>query len=123
MDNKYYEQNPTISDDFKEQNIKYTLSKHEDDLYHDEDNLIFKVIRVKRVGMPNRGEKWKIFEDTKLIFTLNGHKLTKKEKDFLRTIDGINMLMSEFRTGLKSFNAIKKAIKDKLKPKQKRKRS
>jgi len=121
--NKYYEQNPTISDDFKEQNIKYTLSKHEDDLYNDEDNIAFRVIRVKRIGMPARGEKWRIFEDAKVIFTIDGHKLTKKEKEFLRTIDGINFLMSEFKTGPKSFNAIKKAIKIKLKPKQKKKRT
>lgn len=117
-----YDQIPTISDEFKEQNIKFTLSKHEDDLFDEEDDKTFKVIRVKRTGMPGRGEKWKIFDDTELVLTLEGYKLTKKEKIFLRSIDGINFLMAQFKTGAKSFHAIKLSIKDQIKPKTKQKR-
>jgi hypothetical protein len=123
MVDRYYEPNSTISDDFREQNIKFTLSKHEDDLYNEEDDKIYKVIRVKRVGMPARGEKWKIFNDMELIATIEGHKLTKKEKIFLRSIDGINFLIWQFKTGIKSFNAIKKAIRAQIKPKTRKKRS
>lgn len=108
-------ENQTISDSFKEQNVKFVLSKKEDDLYHDEDNIVHKLIRVKRVGMPNKGEKWKIVDENKVIFTLDGHKLTKKERAFLYTIDGVNFLIEQFKTGAKSFNAIKTALKFQLK--------
>jgi len=104
-----------ISDEFKDQNLKYNLSKFEYDLYHEEDDVVEKVIRVKRVSMPNKGEKWKIFEDTKLIFTVEGAKLTNKEKEFLRTVDGVNFLIAQYKQGLKSINYLKTEIKKRIK--------
>lgn len=104
-----------VTEEFKESNQKYNLSKFEFDLYHEEDDIAEKVIRVKRVSVPNKGEKWKIFEDKKVMFTLEGAKLTNKEKDFLRTIDGINFLIGQYKAGIKSFNSLKNEIKKKLK--------
>jgi len=106
---------PTIGDEFKDQNLKYNLSKFEYDLYHEEDDVVEKVIRVKRISMPNKGEKWKIFEDTKLIFTVEGAKLTNKEKEFLRTVEGVNFLISQYKQGLKSINFLKTEIKKRIK--------
>jgi hypothetical protein len=99
----------------KDGNLKYNLSKFEYDLYHEEDDVAEKVIRVKRVAMPNKGEKWKIFEDNKVMFVLEGTKLTNKEKDFLRTVDGVNFLITQYKAGIKSFNSLKNEIKKKLK--------
>lgn len=99
----------------KDGNLKYNLSKFEYDLYHEEDDVAEKVIRVKRVAMPNKGEKWKIFEDNKVMFILEGTKLTNKEKDFLRTVDGVNFLITQYKAGIKSFNSLKNEIKKKLK--------
>ena len=106
---------PASGEEYKDQNLKYNLSKFEFDLYHEEDDVAEKVIRVKRVSMPNKGEKWKIFEDNKVMFVVEGAKLTNKEKDFLRTVDGVNFLISQFKQGIKSFNALKNEIKKKLK--------
>lgn len=103
------------TEEFKDINQKYNLSKFEFDLYHEEYDVAEKVIRVKRVSMPNKGEKWKIFEDTKVMFTLEGAKLTNKEKEFLRTPDGFNFLIAQYKQGIKSFNALKTEIKKKLK--------
>jgi len=102
-------------EDFKDPNLKYNLSKFEYDLYHEEDDKAEPVIRVKRVSMPNKGEKWKIFSDNKLIFTVEGTKLTNKEKEFLRSIDGVNFLIAAAKTGIKSFNSLRTQIKKKLK--------
>lgn len=98
-----------------QQSIKHILSKYEYDLYKEEDDIAQKVIRVKRFSMPNKGEKWKIFEDTKVIFILEGTKLNGKEKDFLRTVEGVTFLIKQFKTGIKSFNALRKEIKNNLK--------
>lgn len=103
------------TEDFKDGNSKYNLSKFEYDLYHEEDDKSEKVIRVKRVSMPNKGEKWKIFEDNKVMFVLEGTKLNNKEKDFLRTVDGVNFLIAQYKSGIKSFNALKNEIKKKVK--------
>jgi hypothetical protein len=118
MSNKSNPTDPTImaaGEEFKDQNLKYNLSKFEYDLYHEEDDVVEKVIRVKRVSMPNKGEKWKIFEDSKLIFTVEGAKLTNKEKEFLRTVDGVNFLISQYKQGLKSINFIKTEMKKRIK--------
>lgn len=104
-----------VTEEFKDQNQKYNLSKFEFDLYHEEDDKIETVIRVKRVTMPNKGEKWKIFEDNKVMFVVEGSKLTNKEKEFLHTVDGINFLIAQYKVGIKSFNSLKAEIKKKLK--------
>ena len=100
-----------ITEEVKEQNTRYSLSKFEHDLYHEEDDVAEKVIRVKRFSLPNKGEKWKVFEDTKVVFVLEGSKISKKERDFLRTVEGFNFLISQFKTGVKSVNYLKKEIK------------
>lgn len=104
-----------VTEEFKDQNQKYNLSKFEFDLYHEEDDKVEKVIRVKRVSMPNKGEKWKIFEDNKVMFVLEGTKLTNKEKEFLHTVDGVNFLIAQYKAGIKSFNSLKNELKKKLK--------
>ena len=105
---------PVTVEEGKDQNSRYNLSKFEYDLYHEEDDVAEKVIRVKRISLPNKGEKWKIFEDNKVLFIVEGSKLTNKEKDFLRTVDGVNFLIAQFKQGIKSFNALKNEIKKKL---------
>lgn len=106
---------PQTGNEESKDGTKYNLSKFEYDLYHEEDDVAEKVIRVKRVSMPNKGEKWKIFEDNKVMFVLEGTKLTNKEKDFLRTVDGVNFLITQYKQGIKSFNSLKIEIKKKLK--------
>ena len=59
--------------------------------------------------------EWKIFEDNKVMFIVEGAKLTNKEKDFLRTVDGVNFLIAQYKQGIKSFNSLKNEIKKKLK--------
>ena len=102
-------------DSTKESYSPHTLSKFEYDLYHEDDDVKLPVIRVKYVELPHNGARWKIFEDTKVVFLVEGSKLNNKEKDFLRTIDGVNFLIAQFKGGIKSFNALKKAIKKRLK--------
>jgi hypothetical protein len=101
----------SITDEFKEQNSRYTFSKFEHDLYHEESDTVEKVIRVKRFNSSNKSEKWKIFEDNHVSFIIEGDKLTKKEREFLRSIDGFNFLIAQFKQGIKSLNHLKKEIK------------
>jgi len=105
---------PAVENEFKDQNLKYNLSKFEYDLFHEEDDIAEKIIRVKRYSLPNNGERWKIFEDSKVMFVLEGTKLTKKEKAFLRTADGISFLIFQYKNGINSFNHIKTEIRNKI---------
>lgn len=102
-------------EEVKDNNLKYNLSKFDYDLYHEEDDKTEKVIRIKRISMPNKGEKWKILEDNKVMFIVEGTKLNNKEKEFLRTVDGMNFLIAQYKEGIKSFNSLKNEIKKRLK--------
>jgi hypothetical protein len=100
-----------INEEFKDNGVKYVLSKFEYDLYHEEDDIQLPVIRVKHFKLPNKGERWKIFSDAKIVFVIEGAKLGKKEREFLRNINGINFLIKEYKAGIKSLNSLKKNIK------------
>lgn len=106
--------NQTMNEEFKDQNIKYNLSKFEYDLYHDEDNIIEKIIRIKRLSSPGN-EKWKIFENNKTMITIEGVKLSIKEREFLRSVDGVKFLINQYKNGIKSFASLKAEIKKNLK--------
>lgn len=105
------------TDEVKDQNSKYSLSKFEYDLYHEEDDVVEKVVRVKRFNMPNKGEKWKIFIDNKVLFVIEGTKLSKKEREFLGTVDGFNFMLSQAKMGIKSLNSFKNELKKITDPK------
>jgi hypothetical protein len=105
-------------EEFKDQNIKYVLSKFEYDLYHEEEDVANKVIRVKRFTLPNKGEKWKVFVDNKVTFTVDGSKIAKKEREFLQTVNGINFILSLAKTGINSMNHFKSELKKHMQQQQ-----
>jgi hypothetical protein len=95
----------------KDQNSKFNLSKFDFDLYHEEDDIAEKVYRVKRVSMPNKGEKWKIMIDNKVAFVIEGNKLSKKEREFLITVNGFSFILAQAKLGIKSLTVIKNELK------------
>lgn len=98
--------------DFNDPGLKYNL-----DLYHEEDDIAEKVIRVKRISLPNDGSRWKVMENDKVIFTLEGTDLTKREREYLLTVDGFNFLLLQAKIGIESLNVFRQNLKDKLPPK------
>jgi len=113
---KNYESTGSEAFESKEfQSAKNILSKFDYDLFDEDKDVVEKVIRVKRVQLPNSGEKWKIFENTKTVFVLDGSKISKKEKEFLRTADGFNFLIAQYREGIKSLNNLRVELKNKIK--------
>lgn len=100
-----------MTEEIKDHSNRYNLSKFEFDLYHEEDDIAEKVIRVKRVSMPNKGEKWKIMVDNKLIFTIESSKISKKEREFLQTVEGFNFILSQAKADIKSLNGFKTELK------------
>jgi hypothetical protein len=100
-----------LTEEFKDQNYKHSLSKIDHDLYKEEDDITLPIIRIKHVSLPNKGDRWKVLADSKVVFVLEGSKLTKKERAFLHTVEGINFLLKQAKAGIKSFNALKKELK------------
>lgn len=104
----------TSPDESKVPHLKYNLSNFEYDLYHDEDDVVEKIISVKRMHLPNNGERWKVLENNKVLFIIEGTKLTKKEREYLRSVNGVNFLIQLYKDGINSFNHFKIEIKKKL---------
>lgn len=100
----------TTTDQVKQQNNRLNLSKFESDLFDEAKSKPEPIIRVKRIKLPNDGENWKIFKDDEVIFLVEGLKLSKKERIFLRTIEGVSLLMKEAKSGIRSLNSLKKEI-------------
>jgi hypothetical protein len=89
-----------------------SIGKHEHDLYNDDDNIKEKLISVRRKNMPKKGEDWEIYEDNKSVLLLKGNRFSNKERDFLRTADGMNFLISGWKKGFKSVLKFKNSLKD-----------
>lgn len=110
----------TSLDEFKDGStasagVKFAISKFEYDLFVEESaNVVEKIIRVKRFAMPNKGEKWKIFHDTKVIFVIEGNKLLKKEREYLQTVNGFNFILAQAKSGIQSLNQFKIELKKTL---------
>ena len=105
------EHNTTIIDENKSTSQGHILSKFDYDLYHEEDDVSLPVVRVKRVALPNKGEKWKVMHDNKVIFTIESTKISKKEREYLQTIEGFNFILGRAKTGIKSLNSFRTELK------------
>jgi hypothetical protein len=106
---------PATNDDFKDTSIKHNMSKFDYDLYCDDDNIPQKILRVKRFSLPNKGERWKFFDNTKVDFILEGDKLSDNERIFLRTVEGVNFLLTQYKNGNITLESLKKELDLRLK--------
>lgn len=116
-----------ITEKLKDYNQKYSLSKVDMDLYNEELYVESTLIEVKKVSMPNKGVKWKIMVDNKVIFIIESNKISKSEREYLEKVDGFNFILAQTKLGIKSLNKLrnelKKIIKPKKLPKTKQKKS
>lgn len=94
-------------DDYKDKGL---FSKIDHDLYHDEDNVVTPVIHVKRIGA-NAAEKWKVYENNKVVFVIESDKLSEAECNFLRTVDGINFFLCLAKQHVRVVDVFKDQLK------------
>jgi len=93
---------------------KFINSKADMELFDEAKAAPATVFRVKRMSSATKGERWRILENEELKFILEGSKLSKKECMFLRTVEGVNFLVAEFKIGFKSFNELRSRLKQKI---------
>lgn len=84
--------------------------KYNNEFYKDEDNIKLKVISVKRRKL-RKGEDWEILENKELVLTLKGIRFNNKEKEYFRTVDGINFIMNGYKNGWDSVLKFKTEVK------------
>ena len=103
------DQNNNSFDESKN-NFKFNINKFEYDLYHDNLNTVEKVIQVKK-NSSSKTDKWKILENNKVLFSIDGEDLSIKEREFLKTVEGFQLLINLGKTGFKSIKSLKSDIK------------
>jgi uncharacterized protein YbcV (DUF1398 family) len=86
-------------------------SKLDKELFNEENNIKHKIIRVKRETFPNKGEKWKVLENDECVIIIDGNKLTDVEKTYLRTANGLSLILSEYKKGTRDFRKFRSAMK------------
>jgi hypothetical protein len=94
-----------------------SLSKHDTELFNDDDNKPGKVLRIKRVPVEKGGalEDWNVLDnDNKILLNIKGSRFTSKEKDFMKTSVGMSFLLEGFRVGWRSIAEFKRNIADKI---------
>lgn len=96
--------------------LKYSLmSKIDADLFDESKAVAQPVVRVRRSSSLTKGERWKIFLNDELHFTLEGDKLLKRECVYLRSLEGVNWLIQQFKAGFHSPHELQLRLKEKLK--------
>lgn len=91
------------------------LLRADNELYNEEDNIVSPVISVRRVRLPRSGEDWEVLVNGKVALLMKGTRFTNSEKDFLRTVEGLTFVISEYKEGHKSVVKIKERMKKVLK--------
>ena len=94
--------------------VKLILSKHEYDLFYDEKNTVERVLRVRLVCPKTKDEKWKIIENDKTVQIVAGTNFSKKEREFLRTANGFNFLIAQYKNTNFTVSKFKSELKDYL---------
>jgi hypothetical protein len=85
--------------------------KQSDILFDEDDDIVYPVLSIRRAKLPKNGEEWEIIEDGKIVLILRGSRFTKKEKNVLRTPEGIKAVLDEYKSGTRSVNKIKNLLK------------
>jgi hypothetical protein len=96
---------------------KYPLSKFDFELFDEEKAAPATVVRVKRTSTNTKGERWRVFRDDELLFVIEGDKISKREREFLRTVDGVSFLTAQVKSNVISWTKIRSELKSKVKKK------
>lgn len=92
---------------------KFNSFKHDSELFDEEKYVVYPIIEIKRFDT-RKLEKWEIKENNKISFTIRSDQLTEKEKKYLRSASGMNLLLELYKTGVRTVSRIKTKIKEKL---------
>jgi hypothetical protein len=95
-------------------NFAFHLTKADNEFFKEESYKPNSIIRIKRKFSKKNGEEWQIHQDGKIALTLKENRFTIAEKKFLHSVEGMQFLMSAFKSGLSSVAKIKEAMKEKL---------
>jgi hypothetical protein len=99
------------SDEVPKEAFKPIQNRYEYDLYHEEDDIGFPAIEIKRKGS-GKNEHWNVLRDGKTVATFEESKFSEKIKAYLRTVDGLQKMLKFYKEGCTSVNSLKTKLKE-----------
>ena len=116
MNNKYFvdDADYQANSNKKDKMPMFSSLRLNNELFDEDENKRHPAIRARRISLPKNGEDWEVVKDGEVVFRIRGVRLNKKEKNVLRTPEGMNMLIREYKIGTRSVAKIKHKIKDLL---------
>ncbi len=99
------------TDESEKYNMPFNLNKP-NELFDDEEAAKkHTLINVRRISLPGNGENWEIYEDGRKALLLRGVRLTQREKCVLRTVEGIKLVVEEYKAGNRSIIKMKAILR------------
>jgi len=92
-------------------NLSFHLLKADCELYDEERGRVPEtLISIKRMRQPKKKEDWVVLENGKIVWRLKDYRFSQEEKDFLKTAEGMQLLLAEYKIGTRSVTKIKEQI-------------
>lgn len=107
---KYTHENDDFFYEENNANKNGSSLRQDNELFDEEEYIAHKLVRVQRIEKKSE-ENWEISIDKKVLITIRGKQLNAKEREFLRTVDGLLFIKSQFEGGINSAAAMKEQIK------------
>lgn len=85
--------------------------KGDNEFFKDENYIKQDVVRIKNIIMKNGSQSFEILKNNKIELILRSINFTKKEVQFMNSLQGIQLLLNCFKEDHKSVNKIKQEIK------------
>jgi hypothetical protein len=93
-----------------EKNLFGNSSRVDNELFKDEDHIVYPLIQVKKINKSKNGESWQILQDKKIMLVLKVDEFNNKELDFLKTPKGFLYLINKYKKGCRSLSEFKEGI-------------
>jgi hypothetical protein len=100
-----------VEEDMEAFDMSKASLRTDNELFDDDSYVVHRLINARLVTLPNGGENWEILDNDEVMFVVPGVRLTKQEKKALKTANGLNTLLNEYKLGNKSVINIKTKLR------------
>lgn len=109
MNDKYLNENDQFFYD-EHNHKKGSFLKQDSELFNDEDNIPGSSVHVKRTSHPK--EDWQILINNKEALIIRGTRFTSKEREFLRSANGMLFIINGTKKGWKTVSEFKRQLQE-----------
>jgi hypothetical protein len=100
-----------VSDEENNVSTTYNL-RTTDELFDDQQNIVYPILRVKRINKPKDNERWEVTSGDEVVVVIKRSSLTNGDAALLYSADGIKFLLDQVKSGNRSAVKIKESLQE-----------